>query len=99
MGVVQRKLSNTFRSFFDSEKSSGILLIVCAGISLLLANSTAGASYLGFWHEYVGGMSVEHWVNDALTAGVIGFLWLKLFGKPAASDADVDTMDFHAAEE
>jgi Na+:H+ antiporter, NhaA family len=34
----------------------------------------------------------------SLTAGVIGFLWLKLFGKPAASDADMDTMDFHAAE-
>jgi NhaA family Na+:H+ antiporter len=68
MGIVQRELSNTFRSFFDSEKSSGILLIVCTGVSLLLANSTAGASYLGFWHEYVGGMSVEHWVNDALMA-------------------------------
>jgi NhaA family Na+:H+ antiporter len=34
----------------------------------------------------------------SLTAGTIGFLWLKLFGEPAASDADMDTMDFHAAE-
>lgn len=34
----------------------------------------------------------------SLTAGTIGFLWLKLFGKPAASDTDMDTMDFQATE-
>jgi NhaA family Na+:H+ antiporter len=34
----------------------------------------------------------------SLTAGALGFLWLKLFGKPAASDTDMDTMDFHANE-
>ena len=55
MSVVQRKLSNTFKRFFDSGKSGGILLILCTAVSLLLANSTAGASYLGFWHVYVGG--------------------------------------------
>jgi NhaA family Na+:H+ antiporter len=68
MGVAQRKLSNTFKSFFDSEKSGGILLIVCTSVSLLLANSSMGTNYLGLWHVYVGGMSVEHWVNDALMA-------------------------------
>jgi NhaA family Na+:H+ antiporter len=47
MGVVQRRLSNTFKTFFDSEKSSGILLIISTVVSLLLANSTIGASYLG----------------------------------------------------
>ena len=78
MGVVQRKLSNTFRSFFDSEKSGGVLLIVCTAVSLLLANSTAGASYLGFWHAYVGGMSVEHWVNDALMAVFFLLIGLEL---------------------
>jgi NhaA family Na+:H+ antiporter len=34
----------------------------------------------------------------SLTAGIIGFLWLKLLGKPEESDADTDTMDFHATE-
>jgi Na+:H+ antiporter, NhaA family len=68
MGVVQRKLSNTFSAFFESEKSSGILLIVCTVVSLLLANSTVGTNYLSFWQSYVGAMSVEHWVNDALMA-------------------------------
>ena len=68
MAVVQRKLSNTFKKFFDSEKSSGILLIICTVVSLVLANSILGVSYLSIWQMYVGGLSVEHWVNDALMA-------------------------------
>ncbi len=68
MGIVQRKLSNTFQNFFASEKSSGILLIICTVVSLLLANSMVGMNYLGFWQIYVGGLSIEHWVNDALMA-------------------------------
>jgi NhaA family Na+:H+ antiporter len=35
---------------------------------------------------------------SSLTAGTIGFLWLKLFGKAVASDADTDTMDFQVPE-
>ncbi|HET9788143.1 MAG TPA: Na+/H+ antiporter NhaA, partial [Pyrinomonadaceae bacterium] len=35
----------------------------------------------------------------SLTAGSIGFLWLKLMGKPEPCDDDVDTMDFAADEE
>jgi len=34
----------------------------------------------------------------SLTAGTIGFLWLKLLGKPKESDEDLDTMDFHITE-
>ncbi|HYP51049.1 MAG TPA: Na+/H+ antiporter NhaA, partial [Pyrinomonadaceae bacterium] len=34
----------------------------------------------------------------SLTAGTIGFLWLKLLGQPTAVDRDADTMDFHANE-
>lgn len=68
MSTVQRKLSRSFKAFFDSEKSSGILLVVCTVISLILANSGVGVSYLGLWQQYVGGLSVEHWINDALMA-------------------------------
>ena len=68
MGIVRRKLSNSFKAFFDSEKSSGILLIICTAVSLLLANSMVGAGYLGFWQIYFGGLSIEHWINDALMA-------------------------------
>ncbi len=68
MSVVQQRLSKTFKDFFDSEKSSGILLIVCTVVSLLIANSSLGAGYLRFWQSYVGGLSIEHWINDALMA-------------------------------
>ena len=61
-------MSNTFQEFFDSEKSSGILLIICTAISLLIANSSNGADYLGFWQTRLGGLSIEHWTNDALMA-------------------------------
>jgi Na+:H+ antiporter, NhaA family len=30
----------------------------------------------------------------SLAAGILGFLWLKLLGKPVAGDRDMDTMDF-----
>lgn len=68
MAVTQRKLSNTFKQFFASEKVSGILLIACTILSLLLANSPVGDSYLHLWHVYVAGLSIEHWINDALMA-------------------------------
>ena len=68
MSIVKRKLSNTFKDFFDSEKSSGILLIICTVASLLITNSILGANYLSLWQTYIGGLSVEHWVNDALMA-------------------------------
>ena len=61
-------LSNTFNRFFESEKSGGILLIACTALSLVLANSPLGLEYLGFWRLNAGGLSLEHWVNDALMA-------------------------------
>lgn len=68
MGIVQRKLSNTFKNFFKSKKSGGIVLIVCTVISLAFANSVLGENYLSLWQMYLGGLSVEHWVNDGLMA-------------------------------
>jgi len=68
MSIVQKSLSKSFNDFFDSEKSSGILLIICTVISLLLANSIIGPRYLGMWDFQVVGMSVEHWINDGLMA-------------------------------
>lgn len=61
-------ISKTFTRFFESEKSSGIVLIVCTIVSLAIANSALGPSYLDFWHVNAGGLTLEHWVNDALMA-------------------------------
>ena len=66
--MAANTLSNTFNRFFDSEKSSGILLIICTVISIAITNSPVGTAYLGFWQKNLGGLSVEHWINDALMA-------------------------------
>lgn len=62
------KLSSTFSSFFASEKSAALVLMACTVVCLVIANSAWGPSYLHFWHQVVWGMSLEHWVNDALMA-------------------------------
>ncbi len=68
MRTIPKKLSGTFQKFFDSEKSSGILLIICTVISLLVANSADGAAYANFWHMQIGDLRLEQWINDALMA-------------------------------
>ena len=61
-------LSKAFMRFIASSKAGGIILIGCTLISLAIANSAIGAGYLEFWHIHFAGLSVEHWVNDALMA-------------------------------
>ena len=60
------KLTKLFTDFFESGKSSGIILIFCTTLSLLLANSSFGSSYLGMWHHDLFGSPVEFWINDGL---------------------------------
>lgn len=70
------KLSALFREFFASEKTSGILMLICTLLSLLIANSGWGGNYSGFWHSDIDlsfgpvdlNYSVEHWINDGLMA-------------------------------
>jgi NhaA family Na+:H+ antiporter len=78
MADIQTTLSRTFTNFFESEKSSAIFLILCTLVSLLIANSPLGPAYLDFWHVKVAGLSVEHWVNDALMAVFFLFVGLEL---------------------
>jgi len=65
-----------FKSFFQSEKAGGFVLIGCTIISLIIANTAWGDSYLHFWHSYLDlsflnvelNYSIEHWINDGLMA-------------------------------
>lgn len=61
------KLSRLFLEFTESEQFTGIVLILCAVISMAVANSPLGAMYLDFLHSKVGNF-VEHWINDGLMA-------------------------------
>jgi Na+:H+ antiporter, NhaA family len=74
--MARARRINLFREFFESEKAGGLILIICTVISILVANSFFGTSYLGFWHSHldlsIGKLpldySVEEWVNDGLMA-------------------------------
>jgi len=68
MRGAQSYVSRLFTEFFNSEKASGIILIVCTLLSIFIANSSWGESYGQFWHTKIGGLSVVHWINDALMA-------------------------------
>lgn len=78
MAIVHRKLSDTFKKFFASEKAGGLLIIFATLISLSLANSPIGDDYQHFWHIYVGGLSIEHWINDLLMAVFFLLIGLEL---------------------
>ena len=58
--------ADLFNEFFDNEKSSGLVLIGCTLISLILANSIFGSQYLHTWHTKFAGESLEYWINDGL---------------------------------
>ena len=70
------KLTELFTEFFDSEKSSGIILILCTLAAILVANSPWGKGFIDFWHVKLGfetgsimlNQSLEHWINDGLMA-------------------------------
>lgn len=69
-------LSTTFLSFLRSEASGGVILLICAILAVLIANSPWGESYEHALHTPIaiglGAFSLEmgllHWVNDGLTA-------------------------------
>jgi len=74
----QKRLSETFKRFLASEQASGIVLIACTLLSLAISNSPFGAGYLAFWQAKVGGLSLEHWINDGLMAIFFLFIGLEL---------------------
>jgi NhaA family Na+:H+ antiporter len=62
------RLTKTFKAFFESQKSGGILLLFVTIVSLVLANSGVQTQYIAFWDTHVWGESFTHWINDGLMA-------------------------------
>src|ERR671912_761617 len=62
------KLTKLFTQFFESEKAGGLVLVVVTVISLIIANTSLGASYIDFWNTSIGSHSLTHWINDGLMA-------------------------------
>lgn len=63
-----RRPSSFLRGFIESEASGGIVLMAVAILALVVANSPLGPTYSSVLHSYIGGLSVLHWINDALMA-------------------------------
>lgn len=72
---MKTKLTKLFIEFFESEKASGIILILCTVTSIAIANSFLGADYLDLWQTKIAigigdtfslKYSLEHWINDGL---------------------------------
>jgi len=64
---ISRPLS-AFRRFLSNEAAGGIILMGVAFLAILIANSPAAPVYFATLNRYVLGLSVLHWINDALMA-------------------------------
>lgn len=60
------KATKLFTQFFESEKSGGILLLLCTLFSILATNIFIGEDFLSFWHLKIGSFSLEYIINDGL---------------------------------
>lgn len=54
--------------FFRSEPAAAIVLLVMAALAIVVANSPLQSAYENVLSSYVFGISVHHWINDALMA-------------------------------
>ncbi len=79
-------LSETFKDFFHSSTSGGIVLLVCTAIALVWANSLWSDSYFFLWEEHlsigVGSLVLSktllHWINDGLMVVFFFFVGLEI---------------------
>lgn len=70
--------SSLFRSFLVSEVSGGLTLMFVAASALLIANSPLAPFYFDLLHRDLFGLSVLHWINDALMAVFFLFVGLEI---------------------
>lgn len=68
------ELSKYFQKFFRSSKTSGILLILCVFLSLIIANTSSAEGFQNFLDTKIGteifhlNYSLSVWINDGLMA-------------------------------
>jgi Na+:H+ antiporter, NhaA family len=77
------------RAFLDNSASGGLVLMAAAGLALVVANSPLASAYFAGLHAYLGPLSVQHWINDALMA--IFFLLVGLEIKREVLDGQLST--------
>ncbi len=60
------KLSKLYTDFTNSEKTAGIVLLLCTILSLAISNSAIAQNYLHLFHFEIAHKQIEFWVNDGL---------------------------------
>lgn len=80
---------SALRGFIKTEAAGGLVLIGVAVLALAVANSPVAPKYFALLGAKVAGMSVLHWVNDALMA--VFFLLVGLEIKRELVDGQLST--------
>jgi len=83
------RIQSTLRQFLDNEASGGIVLMLVALLAILTANSPLADTYFHTLHLYLGPLSLQHWINDALMA--VFFLLVGLEIKREMLDGQLST--------
>ena len=83
------RIQSTLRHFLGNEASGGIVLMVVAVLAIITANSPAAKTYFDLLHVYIGPLSLQHWINDALMA--VFFLLVGLEIKREMLDGQLST--------
>lgn len=69
---MKKSVVNLFRkpleNFIHTESASGIILAFCAALAMVLANSSASATYFSLLETKITFLSLQHWINDGLMA-------------------------------
>ncbi|NNF59017.1 MAG: Na+/H+ antiporter NhaA [Rhodothermaceae bacterium] len=75
-GAPRRSVASAFAEFFRTEAAGGVILLACAALALIWANSPLAASYFRLWETTVtagaGPLVIQKplllWINDGLMA-------------------------------
>lgn len=62
------KSSGFLKSLLAKDTVAGYFLLICAVVSLSIANTQWGTSYLDVWNHPIGGHPFSHWIDDGLMA-------------------------------
>ncbi|MFZ1681374.1 MAG: Na+/H+ antiporter NhaA, partial [Rhizobiaceae bacterium] len=66
--MIRRLVIDPLTEFLQSESAGGIILMVTAAVALVVANSPLAPAYVDLLHREVAGLTILHWINDALMA-------------------------------
>jgi NhaA family Na+:H+ antiporter len=83
---IAARVIGPFQRFFSTEAAGGIVLLACAAIALVWANSTWANAYRQLWETPLGletrsfglSLTLHEWVNDGLMAVLFFFVGLEI---------------------